>query len=177
MTKQEKEQGDLFRSDVTWFHIFKEIIRSETWARMSANAKAVYPVIKAFVNWESGESFPSIDTLQQYSGLARASVVKAIKELEKQGLLKKNAAKGKGSTYSLVEQFSVKDKDGNHAASAALDYIPASMSGAIEEFKRVLASGHVTQDGTTIFIKVDNITLNVHAGSGHIINGDATLDK
>lgn len=169
MTKQEEQQE--LKADVSWFHIFKEIIRSGTWARMSPSAKSIYPVVKSFTNWESGSAFPSIDTLQELSGSARASVVKALKELEELGLLIKNKSRGRSSNYSMVEKFDVKDGDGKHAASVSFDYIPSSAAAAIAEFKRILSSGFVSSDGKTNFIKIDTLNLNIHTGSGdNLIN-------
>jgi hypothetical protein len=165
-THKEEAQAELFKADVTWFHIFKEIVRSETWARMSANAKAVYPAIKAFVNWESGSAFPSIDTIERFSGVSRPSVVKALKELEELGLLVKNKSKGRSTNYGMIEKFDVKDESGNHAASVSFDYIPSSTANAIAEFKRILSSGFVSSDGKTNFIKIDTLNLNIHTGSG-----------
>lgn len=164
MTKLEQQQE--LKADTSWFHIFKEIIRSETWAKMSANAKAVYPAIKAFINWESGSAFPSIDTIERYSGVSRPSVVKALKELEELGLLVKNTTKGKSTNYGMVEKFDVKDGDGKHAASVSFDYIPSSAAGAIAEFKRILSSGFISSDGKTNFIKIDTLNLNIHTGTG-----------
>ena len=109
MTKKAQAQSELFKTDVSWFHIFKEVIRGKAWAEMSSNAKALYPVIKSFVNHESGSAFPSLDTLQEYSGLARASVVKGIKELEAKGYLTKvSGNRTSSNNYSVVERFDVK---------------------------------------------------------------------
>lgn len=161
MTREKQNQPDLFKADTSWFHIFKEIVRNETWAKMSGSAKAVYPVVKSYANWEHGGAFPSIDTLEQYSGVSRPSVVKALRELEELGLLKKVTTRGKGSAYSIVEKFNVRDEEGNGAASVSFDYIPASTAAIMAEFKRMLSEGLVAQDGKNIFIKVDSITLNM----------------
>src|SRR5687768_4272605 len=141
MTQEKQSQAELFKADVSWFHIFKEIIRSGAWARMSPNAKAIYPVIKAFVNWETGAAFPSIDTLEKYSGISRPSVVKALKELESEGLLAKESRKGKGSNYTLIEKFAVQDQGGKVATGISFDYKPRDIEKAIAEIKRFLANG------------------------------------
>lgn len=171
MTKAEQAQAELFKTDVTWFHIFKELIRNGTWARLSSNAKALYPVIKAYINWESGAAFPSIDTLQEYSGLARASVIKALKELEADGLLIKAGTKGRGSNYTLVEKFDVQGEDGRPAASVSFDYLPAYVGDAVTELKNFVAQGLTLPDGKTNFIKIENLTLNIaHGGGSNIVN-------
>lgn len=174
MTKKEIAQQELFHTDVTWFHIFKELIRNKTWARLSSNSKSLYPVIKAYINWESGAAFPSIDTLQEYSGLARASVIKALKELEAEGLLIKES-KGRHSNYTLVEKFNVKDKEGRPAASVSFDYMPAYVQDAVAELKNFMVNGLALPDGKTNFIKIDNLVLNIAHGGGSNITNNITV--
>ena len=160
-TKVPLEQSELFKTDIGWFHIFKELIRNGTWARMSSNSKSLYPVIKAYANHQSGEAFPSIDTLQKFSGLARASVVKALKELESEGLLAKSGAAGRHNNYSLIEKFEVTDSEGRPAASVSFDYMPALVGDAVAELKNFMARGMTLPDGKTQFIKIENLTLNI----------------
>lgn len=155
------EQSELFKTDVGWFHIFKELIRNKTWARLSSNSKSLYPVIKAYANHKSGEAFPSIDTLQEFSGLARASVVKALKELEAEGLLAKSGTAGRHNNYSLIEKFEVTDSEGRPAASVTFDYMPALVGDAVAELRNFMAQGMTMPDGKTQFIKIENLTLNI----------------
>lgn len=154
------EQSELFKADVGWFHMWKEIIRNKTWARLSSNSKSLYPVIKSFANHNSGEAFPSIDTLQEFSGLARASVVKALKELEAEGLLAKSGAAGRHNNYALIEKFEVTDSEGRPTASITFDYIPSLVKDAVVELKNFMAQG-MTSDGRHQFIKIENLTLNI----------------
>jgi len=35
---------------------------------MSTAAKVIYITAKSFVNWKTGSAFPSLDTLEEYSG-------------------------------------------------------------------------------------------------------------
>jgi biotin operon repressor len=173
---KKEAQSELFKTDVTWFHIFKEIIRNKTWARLSSNSKSLYPVIKAHINWESGSAFPSLDTLQEYSGLSRPSITKALKELEKEGLLLKQS-KGRNSSYTVVEKFSVKDGEGRPAASVSFDYLPAYIGDAVTELKNFVAQGLTLPDGKTNFIKIDNLVLNIAHGGGNAINVHAPIDS
>lgn len=165
---KKEEQGDLFKADLSWFHIFKELVRNGTWASLSPNAKAIYPVIKTFVNWESGDAFPSIDTLEQFSGVSRPSVVKALKELEGMGLLFKESKRGKGSSYTLIEKFAVQDQSGNIATEISFDYTPRDLEKAIVEIKQFLASGLVVPNGAESLAKIENFTLNVAFNGGKI---------
>lgn len=160
MTKKQIAQMELFRADVSWFHIFKELIRSHTWAKMSSNAKALYPVIKAFTNWSDGRSFPSFDTLQEYSGLARASVSSALKELEELGFIKTKKQPGKQTLYTLVEKFEIEDAEGRPVAAASFDYLPSVVKDAVAELRNFVAQGK-TPEGGLQFIHIENLTLNI----------------
>jgi hypothetical protein len=172
MTKKQVAQSELFKTDTTWFHMFKEIIRNGTWARLSSNSKSLYPVIKAYINWESGAAFPSIDTLEQYSGISRPSVIKALKELEVEGLLIKQTTAGRHSNYTLVEKFDVKDGEGRPAASVSFDYLPSYVGDAVTELKNFVAQGLALPDGKTNFIKIENLTLNIANGGGSVYNNN-----
>ena len=155
------EQSELFKTDIGWFHIFKELIRNGTWARLSTAATKLYPVIKAYANHKSGEAFPSIETLKEFSGMAGASVIKALKELEAEGLLAKSGAAGRHNNYSLIEKFEVTDSEGRPAASVSFDYMPALVSDAVAELKNFMAKGMTMPDGKLQFIKIENLTLNI----------------
>ncbi len=155
------EQSELLKTDIGWFHIFKELIRNKTWAKLSSNSRSLYPVIKAYANHKNGEAFPSINTLQEFSGLARASVMKALKELETEGLLVKSGAAGRHNNYSLIEKFEVTDLDGRPTASVSFDYMPALVGDAVAELKNFMAKGLTMPDGKTQFIKIENLTLNI----------------
>jgi biotin operon repressor len=170
--KQPIAQSELFKTDTTWFHMFKEIIRNGTWARLSSNSKSLYPVIKAYINWESGAAFPSIDTLEQYSGISRPSVIKALKELEVEGLLIKQTTAGRHSNYTLVEKFDVKDGEGRPAASVSFDYLPSYISDSVAELKNYIAQGLIAPDGKTNFIKIDTLNINIANGGGSNITNN-----
>ena len=174
---KEAAQSELFKTDTTWFHMFKEIIRNGTWARLSGSSKSLYPVIKAYINFESGAAFPSIDTLEEYSGLSRASVIKALKELEAEGLLIKEVTAGRHSNYTLIEKFDIKDGEGRPAASVSFDYLPSYVGDAVTELKNFVAQGLALPDGKTNFIKIDNLTLNIAHGGGNAININAGIDS
>ena len=166
MTKQEKQQLEIFKADVSWFHIFKELIRNKTWARLSSNSKSLYPVIKAFVNHENGSAFPSLDTLEEYSGISRPSVVKALKELEAEGLLIKiSGTRNSSNNYAIVEKFHVKDNQGQPMASVSFDYMPAYIKDAVAELKNFVVQGLTTPDGKTNYIRIENLVLNVINGN------------
>lgn len=58
-----ERQGEFFRAETTWFHVFHSMIATGDIARIGPYAVTVYLVIKAHANFETGKSFPGIDTL------------------------------------------------------------------------------------------------------------------
>lgn len=171
-------QVELFKADVSWFHIFKELIRSKTWAKMSPQAKALYPVIKAFTNWQDGHAFPSFDTLQEYSGLGRASISKAVKELEALGYVRREKqGTGRASTqYRLLEKFNVEDADGRPSAVATFDYLPGLVKDATAELKNFIARG-MNADGKLQYIHIEKLNLTINHAGRDVNNaqGDQTI--
>lgn len=155
-----------FLTDTSWFHIFKELIRSGQWAGMSTAAAKVYPVIKAFINWETGNAFPNLETIEKYSGLSRASVVKALKELEGLGVLRKDHQQGAKGKYTVVERFNVEDADGRPQASVTFDYLPAFVSDTVTQLKHFLVTGKAPEGGVNI-IQIETLNLQVNTDQAH----------
>lgn len=164
------DQQELFQTDVSWFHMFKELIKTKTWATMSLAAKALYPTIKAFTNWKDGRSFPSLDTLEEYSGLSRASVIKALAELEALGYIQSDKRAGKKTVYKLIEKFEIQGTDGRPIASASFDYLPGIVQDATVELKNYVAKG-MSANGQLQHIHIDKFVIE-HLT---IINGDHNI--
>lgn len=167
---------EALKADTSWFHIFKELIRSGTWAKMSPNSKAVYPVVKNFVNWETGVAFPSITTIMQYAGLSRQAVVNGLKDLEALGLIRKeHQERGRGS-YRLIERFEVMEPDGSANSVVTFDYLPSMIKEAVAQLKNFAAG--VAVDGNVQIISVEHLNLtvgNVNIANNQQINeGEAT---
>jgi DNA-binding GntR family transcriptional regulator len=172
MSKQTGQQ-ELFEADATWFHVFKELIKSKTWARMSAPAKALYPTIKSFTNWKTGSSFPSVETMEEYSGLSRPSIFKALKELEDLGYVRGEKRAGRPTVYTLVEKIEIQDSEGRPVASASFDYLPSIINDTMVELRNYVAKG-MTDDGKLQFIHVDRFiveNLNVISGDHNTVTG------
>jgi len=160
-------QGTLFPPKAEWFHMFKEMIRSEVWAGFSPAAKALYPALKTYTNRHDGYAFPSFDTLEKKAGLSRASVSKAVKELEELGYIRREKqGTGRASTqYRLVEKFALPDADGQPTDEVAtFDYLPGLVKEATAELKNFIARG-MTDAGKLQYIHIEKLNLTInHAG-------------
>lgn len=164
------EQQELFQAETSWFHMFKEIIRSKTWAIMTPVAKSLYPVIKSFVNWKTGCSFPSIDTLVEYSGLSKPSVFKGLNELEELGYIRTVKMPGKKTQYTLIEKFQIGDSNGDTVASASFDYLPSIVTDAMVELKNYVSKG-LDENGKLQIITVEKFVIE----NLTIINGNNNI--
>ena len=89
--------------DELWFPFPLQLVHSGIWATLSKSAQALYPGLCAFGNFNDGTCYPSLNRLQKVTGLARSSVVRSIKELEKKGLIVRRPG-GRKSTnhYTIV---------------------------------------------------------------------------
>ena len=128
---------------------------------MGGNAFLVYAVIKSHINFETGRTFPSIDTIAHLSGCSPTSVRKHLKTLKDMGYLERRNVKGRAPIYKLREQldFLGKDKQGNQVPmSASWDYIPMGVKKAVEDIRHVIVSGNLPEGSK---VHIENLTINV----------------
>jgi len=87
-----------------WFRLWNNIVLSGKWAGISAGAKAVLVVLAQHAD-RHWVAFPGHSRIQRYAGIGRTQVKRAIRELQREGLVK---IRGQGSggttaTYQIVE--------------------------------------------------------------------------
>lgn len=70
--------------DGTFFRFDKQLVRDGTWAELPQAAKAVFPAIAAHYNVNTGEAFPSEETIAALSGVTPKTTRAGIKALQKQ---------------------------------------------------------------------------------------------
>lgn len=169
MSDFEKDKADGLKVNLSWFHFFKAMIHDGKWAEMSAPAKALYPVIKAFTDPVNGFTAPNYQNLAKYSGLAsRTSISRAIKELEDMGQIVRTETPGKTTRYKCREQFRIIDGTGNEVATSDFDYISRFIKAATEELAHKVKSD-ISNTQELNFINIKNIVINV---AGDVVNGD-----
>jgi hypothetical protein len=156
-----KNQGELFKAETTWFHVFKAMIDSGDLAKMGPHAFTVYCVIKAHTNFSTGHAFPSLETVSEKSGVSLAQVKRELKTLEENGYISKEKS-GRKNLYTLREKVGIADSDGRPVASATWDYLPSSVRDAVADLKNVIISGDLA--GARI-VHIDRLTFNVQTGA------------
>jgi DNA-binding transcriptional regulator YhcF (GntR family) len=118
-------QADLFESGLV--------------AEIGANAFAVWCAIKAHSDFNNGVSWPSIRRLMRQTGLASATVQRALSGLEKSYLLR-STVKGQRRYYVARERLDVKLGD-RTLCTIVVDYVPKILRHRLTQIKAALESG------------------------------------
>lgn len=145
-----------------WFHILRAAIIDNKIAEMGASAWAVYCVIKAYAQLNTGESFPSQAKIAGHIGVSVDTVQRAIDRLIELKLVTREKV-GRRSQYHLIESFPLERKsDGERVGQVEHPYMPMQFNDLIGQIKAYASSGRLPPGATF------NVTLNVT----HITQGD-----
>ena len=88
--------------DAFFFKVEHDLLRSESFKTLGGSAIKVYLVIGLYADFGTGWAYPSIRTIAKQGGLSRQTVLSAIEELTKNGLLATSKAKGKSTAYQVL---------------------------------------------------------------------------
>jgi len=160
-------QGELFKAETTWFHVFKDMIDSGDMAKIDGSAIKCYLVIKSHTNFSTGRAFPALETIAEKAGLSDSQVKRCIKQLEEFGYITKEK-KGRSNAYTLREKVSINDEQGRPAAVATWDYLPGSVRDAVADLKNVVMTGDLA-GAKIVHIERMQVNVQVHHGSGNAI--------
>ncbi|WP_422924175.1 helix-turn-helix domain-containing protein [Singulisphaera sp. PoT] len=87
-----------------FFRVEHDLLRSESFKLLGGSAIKVYLVIGLYSDFGSDWAYPSIRTIAQQAGLSRQTVLAAIAELTKNGLLATSKSKGRSTAYKIMRQ-------------------------------------------------------------------------
>ncbi|WP_233579051.1 helix-turn-helix domain-containing protein [Tautonia sociabilis] len=88
--------------DWFFFRVEHDLLRSEAFRSLGGSAIKVYLVIGLFADFGTGWAYPSIRTIAKQSGLSRQTVLDAIAELTRAGLLATSKSPGKATAYKIL---------------------------------------------------------------------------
>lgn len=151
-------QGELFVAETHWFHIFKSMVDSGDIAKMGPHALTVYAVLKAHTNFNTGRSFPALETISEKSGISIAQIKRELKVLVEMGYITKTKM-GRRNEYTLREKVQITDVNGRPQAVASWDYLPAYVGNAVTDLKNVLLTGKF--HGASI-VHIERLQVNVN---------------
>ena len=90
--------------DSLFFRVEHDLLRSESFKTLGGSAIKVYLTIGLYSDFGTGWAYPSVRTIAKQAGLSRQTVLTAIEELAKKGLLAANKSAGKSTAYKVMRQ-------------------------------------------------------------------------
>jgi hypothetical protein len=87
-----------------FFRVEHDLLRSESFKALGGSAIKVYLVIGLYSDFGTDWAYPSIRTIARQAGLSRQTVLGAIEELTRNGLLATKKSKGRSTAYKIVRQ-------------------------------------------------------------------------
>ena len=90
--------------DAFFFRVEHDLLRSESFKTLGGSAIKVYLVIGLYSDFGTGWAYPSIRTIARQAGLSRQTVLAAIADLTRLGLMATSKSKGRSTAYKIVRQ-------------------------------------------------------------------------
>ena len=87
-----------------FFRVEHDLLRSEVFKTLGGSAIKVYLVIGLYSDFGSDWAYPSIRTIARQAGLSRQTVMVAIEELLRAGLLAASKSPGRSTAYRILRQ-------------------------------------------------------------------------
>jgi hypothetical protein len=87
-----------------FFRVEHDLLRSEAFKTLGGSAIKVYLVIGLYSDFGTDWAYPSIRTIAKQSGLSRQTVMDAVDQLTRMGLLATSKSKGRSTAYRIIRQ-------------------------------------------------------------------------
>lgn len=122
----------------------RDLFESGLVAQIGVNAYAIWCAIKSHSDYQTGVSWPSVRRMMELTGLASATVQKALSTLENAKLLRSEVRK-KRRYYVARERMDVRFGD-RILCTIVVDYVPAKMRQTLARVQNALKSGEQDAD-------------------------------
>ena len=87
-----------------FFRVEHDLLRSEAFKTLGGSAIKVYLTIGLYSDFGTDWAYPSIRTIAAQAGLSRQTVLAAVEELSRCGLLATSKSKGRSTAYRVMRQ-------------------------------------------------------------------------
>src|ERR1700740_3192097 len=87
-----------------FFRVEHDLLRSEAFQTLGGSAIKVYLMIGLHSDFGTDWAYPSIRTIARQAGLSRQTVLAAVDELTRMGLLATSKSKGRSTAYKIIRQ-------------------------------------------------------------------------
>src|SRR4051812_31306323 len=132
-----------------FFRVEHDLLRSDSFKELGGSAIKVYLVVGLYSDFGSDWAYPSIRTIARQAGLSRQTVLAAIADLTRRGLLATRKLKGRSTAYKIIRQAPdrpASKKD--HAAQNLPRTVPKSFQdepgGVLKSFEPTSATGPIS---------------------------------
>jgi hypothetical protein len=87
-----------------FFRVEHDLLRSDAFKTLGGSAIKVYLVIGLYSDFGTDWAYPSIRTIARQAGLSRQTVISAVDELTRAGLLAASRSRGRSTAYRVLRQ-------------------------------------------------------------------------
>lgn len=168
------EQGELWEElslDTLWFHVMRGQIYRGVIKEFGVMGWAVYSVLKAHTNLNSGEAFPSLQRIADLIGVSHDTVQRAMAKLIELKVVKADKS-NKNNRYTLTEKVAMTTRTGALYAVGERQYVGKEFEGFIGQLQRFAKSGNLPPAEKGININVTFNIQNITQGDG----GNVTMN-
>ena len=162
--------------DTSFVHFFRHVMESGKLAEVSGNAIKAYLVIKLNTTFSSGESVVPMNTLMDKTGIrSKATLTKALKELEDHHLLTVERENGIENKYMILEEFEASPESKDPIANIIIPYARGSIAKQIKNLPLQIVDqlkGKNIENLTINLVFQDNRTQIVNTNSVDDIEND-----
>jgi predicted transcriptional regulator len=157
-------QGELLdrRADTTFTHLFNAIFSTGDAREMGETSFMVLCCIKSYASLNTGQSFPSMDTIAEKIGKSRDTVERSIKRLVEMGYVEVCGKRGRNNVYRIKERFPITNGEGKMVEAAWWDYVPTAVAEVQRQVKQYAEKGRV--EGQQV-IHIEKIEVNINYGT------------
>lgn len=105
--------------DSYFFRVEHDLLRSEAFKELGGSAIKVYLTIGLYSDFGTGWAYPSIRTIAKQAGLSRQTVLAAIADLTRCGLLATTKSRGRSTAYRILHPAPPRPTKGSRAGNGA----------------------------------------------------------
>src|SRR5947209_5470111 len=109
-----------------FFRVEHDLLRSESFKDLGGSAIKVYLTIGLYADFGTDWAYPSIRTIARQAGLSRQTVLDAVAELTRAGLLAASKSKGRSTAYKIIRQGPERPR-GRKASQGPAKTVPGTL--------------------------------------------------
>lgn len=142
--------------DPFFFRVEHDLLRSEQFKDLGGSAIKVYLIVGLYSDFGTGWAYPSIRTIARQAGLSRQTVLDAIADLTRAGMLATSKSPGRSTAYKVIRQAPQRPTEKRkRPAQEPAASVPISLGGGpptgLESFEVSLRSGPETFEASAQF--------------------------